>query len=265
MPRRVGGMPSAAGAHRLVLLRHGESEWNKQNLFTGWSDADLTVLGEQQATNGGRLMLERGVLPDLLHTSLQTRAIRTAELALHAMGRSWIPVRRDWRINERHYGDLTGKNKAETLAEHGAEKVKIWRRSYDVPPPDIRPDNPYNPNADERYAQVPRDQLPTAKCLADVVARLVPYWDEVLAPDLRAGHTVLVAAHGNSLRALVKQLDGISDDAIVELNIPTGEPLVYELGPDLRPIEALPVEERYLRSVDEIRAAAEAVARQAEG
>lgn len=251
--------------HRLVLLRHGESEWNKLLLFTGWWDAQLTGLGEAQATEAGRLMAERGIAPDVLHTSLQTRAIRTAELALFAMGRSWIPVRRDWRLNERHYGDLTGKNKAETAAIFGADQVKVWRRSYDVPPPPIAPDSEFNPNTDERYAQVPPDQLPLAECLADVVERLLPYWFEGLVPDLRAGHTVLVGAHGNSLRALVKHLDGISDDDIVELNIPTGEPLVYELGDDLTPLEDKPVEERYLRGADEIRAAAEAVARQAEG
>jgi 2,3-bisphosphoglycerate-dependent phosphoglycerate mutase len=256
---------AAQGTHRLVLLRHGESEWNLQNLFTGWWDAQLTPLGEEQARAGGRLMAERGVHPDVLHTSLQTRAIPTAELALAEMGRSWIPVQRSWRLNERHYGDLTGKDKAQTAAEYGADQVKVWRRSYDVPPPPITEENPFNPNRDERYAQVPTDLLPLAECLEDVVARLLPYWEEALAPDLRAGRTVLVAAHGNSLRALVKELDGISDDDIVELNIPTGEPLVYELGDDLRPVEARPVEERYLRSPEEIRAAAEAVARQAEG
>ncbi len=258
-------MAPATASHRLVLLRHGESEWNRENLFTGWWDADLTDLGEQQALAGGRLMAEAGICPDVLHTSLQTRAIRTAELALWALGRSWIPVRRDWRLNERHYGDLTGRNKAETQERFGAEQVKVWRRSYDVPPPDIADDNPHNPNHDERYAQVPTDQLPKAECLADVVARLGPYWDEALVPELQAGRTVLIGAHGNSLRALVKLLDGISDDDIVELNIPTGEPLVYDLGADLRPLEAKPVEERYLRSPEEIRAAAEAVARQAEG
>ncbi len=250
--------------HRLVLLRHGESEWNQANLFTGWWDSQLTELGESQATAGGLLMTEHGVKPDVVHTSLQTRAIRTAELALFAMGRSWIPVRRDWRLNERHYGDLTGRNKAETAARYGAEQVQIWRRSYDIPPPPIADDNPHNPNGDERYAQVPPDQLPRTECLKDVVARLLPYWEEGIVPDLRAGLTVLIAAHGNSLRALVKHLDGIGDDEIVELNIPTGEPLVYDLGDDLRPLEAMPVDERYLRSADEIRAAAEAVARQAQ-
>lgn len=251
--------------HRLVLLRHGESEWNKLNLFTGWWDAPLTTLGEAQATAGGELMAERGIAPDVVHTSLQTRAIRTVELALYAMGRSWIPVRRDWRLNERHYGDLTGRNKAETAARYGAEQVKVWRRSYDIPPPPISDDNEFNPNGDERYASVPPDALPRTECLKDVVARLLPYWEEAIAPDLRAGHTVLVGAHGNSLRALVKHLDDISDDEIVELNIPTGEPLVYDLDDDLRPVEAKPVEERYLRSAAEIRAAADAVARQAEG
>jgi 2,3-bisphosphoglycerate-dependent phosphoglycerate mutase len=250
--------------HRLVLLRHGESEWNQANLFTGWWDSQLTELGESQATAGGLLMTEHGVKPDVVHTSLQTRAIRTAELALFAMGRSWIPVRRDWRLNERHYGDLTGRNKADTAARYGAEQVKIWRRSYDIPPPPIADDNPHNPNGDERYAQVPPDQLPRTECLKDVVARLLPYWEEGIVPDLRAGWTVLIAAHGNSLRALVKHLDGIGDDEIVDLNIPTGEPLVYDLGDDLRPLEAMPVDERYLRSAEEIRAAAEAVARQAE-
>ena len=249
---------------RLVLLRHGESEWNQRNLFTGWWDADLTPLGESQATAAGELLAAHDVRADVTHTSLQTRAIRTVELALHAQGRSWFPVRRDWRLNERHYGDLTGRNKAETAARYGAEQVKLWRRSYDVPPPPISPENEYNPNDDERYAQVPAGQLPLTECLADVVARLLPYWYDAIVPDLRAGHTVLVGAHGNSLRALVKHLDHISDADIVELNIPTGEPFVYELGDDLEPVTDVPVEERYLRGPEEIRAAAEAVARQAE-
>ncbi len=251
-------------SHRLVLLRHGESEWNKLNLFTGWWDAPLTPLGESQAWEAGRAMSEAGLRPDVLHTSLQTRAIHTAELSLRAMDRSWIPVRRHWRLNERHYGDLTGRNKAETAERYGADQVKVWRRSYDVPPPPITDDNDHNPNGDERYAQVPASDLPLTECLKDVVARLLPYWDDALVPDLRAGRTVLVAAHGNSLRALVKHLDDIGEAAIVELNIPTGEPLVYDLDQDLRPLEAKPVEERYLRSPEEIRAAAEAVARQAE-
>jgi 2,3-bisphosphoglycerate-dependent phosphoglycerate mutase len=252
-------------AHRLVLLRHGESEWNKLNLFTGWWDAPLTPLGESQATSAGHLMTDHGIAPDIVHTSLQTRAIHTTELALRAMGRSWIPVRRDWRLNERHYGDLTGRNKEDTLEQYGEEQFQAWRRSYDVRPPEMQPDNQFNPNGDERYRQVPPDDLPLTECLKDVVARLLPCWDEVIVPDLRAGGTVLVGAHGNSLRALVKHLDAISDAEIVELNIPTGEPLVYELGEDLRPVEAKPVVERYLRDPEEIRAAAEAVARQAEG
>jgi 2,3-bisphosphoglycerate-dependent phosphoglycerate mutase len=251
--------------HQLVLLRHGESEWNQRNLFTGWWDAQLTELGEAQAVEAGRLMAARGIAPQVVHTSVQTRAIRTVELALFEMGRSWIPVRRDWRLNERHYGDLTGRNKAETAERFGADQVKVWRRSYDVPPPPIADDNAHNPNGDERYAQVPADKLPLTECLKDVVERLLPYWTDAIVPDLRAGWTVLVGAHGNSLRALVKHLDGISDADIVELNIPTGEPLVYELDDDMRPAEQKPVEERYLRSAEEIRAAAEAVARQAEG
>jgi len=251
--------------HRLVLLRHGESEWNRKVLFTGWWDAALTPLGESQATTAGRLMDDHDIRADVVHTSLQTRAIRTVDLALLAQGRSWIPVRRDWRLNERHYGDLTGRNKVETAERYGEEQVKVWRRSYDVPPPAITPENDFNPNDDERYAQVPDGQLPLTECLQDVVERLLPYWTEAIVPDLRAGGTVLIGAHGNSLRALVKHLDDISETDIVELNIPTGEPLVYDLGQDLRPVEDKPVEERYLRSPEEIRAAAEAVARQAEG
>ena len=250
--------------YRLVLLRHGESEWNQQNLFTGWWDAALTPRGESQAVEAGRLMVEHDVRADVVHTSLQTRAIRTVELALYTQGRSWLPVRRHWRLNERHYGDLTGRNKAETAARYGADQVKVWRRSYDTRPPPIGADNQFNPNADERYARVPPDQLPVAECLKDVVDRMLPYWHSAIAPDLRAGHTVLVGAHGNSLRALVKYLDDISETDIVELNIPTGEPLVYELDDDLRPVEAKAVEERYLRSPEAIRAAAEMVARQAE-
>jgi 2,3-bisphosphoglycerate-dependent phosphoglycerate mutase len=249
---------------RLVLLRHGESEWNRLNLFTGWWDSALTPLGESQASEAGRLMDEHDVRADVVHTSLQTRAIRTVDLALFVQGRSWIPVRRDWRLNERHYGDLTGRDKAETAERYGAEQVKVWRRSYDVRPPAILDDNEWNPNDDERYRQVPPEELPLAECLKDVVERLLPYWNGAIAADLREGRTVLVGAHGNSLRALVKHLDGISDDDIVDLNIPTGEPLVYDLGEDLRPLDAMAVEARYLRGPEEIRAAAEAVARQAE-
>jgi 2,3-bisphosphoglycerate-dependent phosphoglycerate mutase len=251
--------------HTLVLLRHGESEWNLENLFTGWYDSGLTPTGEAQAVAGGRLMAERALLPDVVHTSVLVRAIRTADLALGEMGRTWIPVRRHWRLNERHYGDLQGLNKAETAERHGAEKVKLWRRSYDVPPPPMDRDDPRNVRHDPRYAGLPQELVPDTECLADVVERMLPYWYDRIVPDLGAGNVVLVSAHGNSLRALVKHLDGISESEIVELNIPTGEPLVYELGDDFRPLVAKPTIERYLRSPDEIAAAAEAVARQAGG
>jgi 2,3-bisphosphoglycerate-dependent phosphoglycerate mutase len=252
-------------AHTLVLLRHGESEWNLKNLFTGWYDCDLTATGEAQAVAGGQLMAQHGVLPDLVHTSLLVRAIRTADLALRELGRSWIPVRRHWRLNERHYGALQGLNKADTAERFGADQVKVWRRSYDIPPPPLSPDDERSARRDPRYADLPPELVPDTECLADVVDRMLPYWYDAIAPDLVAGRVVLVAAHGNSLRALVKHLDGIGDGEIVGLNIPTGEPLVYELGNDFRPLEDKAVEERYLRSPEEIRAAAEAVARQAEG
>jgi 2,3-bisphosphoglycerate-dependent phosphoglycerate mutase len=249
--------------HTLVLVRHGESEWNKLNLFTGWVDADLTDKGEAEARAAGPAMVEAGVRPTVLHTSLQTRAIRTAQLALGEIGRLWLPVRRSWRLNERHYGDLTGKNKAETLEQYGAEQVKVWRRSYDTPPPPIAPDNPNDPGADPRYAGLPPELLPTAECLKDVVERMLPYWFDAIVPDLHAGETVLVAAHGNSLRALVKHLDGISEDDITELNLPTGVPIRYELDDHFRPTEQRPVFDRFLGDAEAARAAAEAVARQA--
>jgi 2,3-bisphosphoglycerate-dependent phosphoglycerate mutase len=249
----------------LVLLRHGESQWNLENLFTGWYDVDLSAKGEAQAVEAGRLMAERGLLPDVLHTSVQVRAIRTAELALREMGRSWIPVRRHWRLNERHYGDLQGLNKAETAERFGLDQVKVWRRAYDVPPPPMPRDDPRNVRHDPRYAGLPPEIVPDTECLADVVERMLPYWYDAIVPDLAPGRVLLVAAHGNSLRALVKHLSHISDEDITELNIPTGEPLVYELGDDGWPVDDTPVEERYLRSAEEIRAAAEAVARQAGG
>jgi 2,3-bisphosphoglycerate-dependent phosphoglycerate mutase len=252
-------------ARTLVLLRHGESEWNRKNLFTGWYDCDLSPKGEAQAADGGRLMAERGVLADVVHTSVLVRAIRTAEISLRELDRSWIPVRRHWRLNERHYGDLQGLDKKETAERFGADQVKVWRRAYDVRPPAMPRDDPRNIRHDPRYADLPPEVVPDTECLADVVDRMLPYWYDAIVPDLAPGRVVLVAAHGNSLRALVKHLDGISDDDIVELNIPTGEPLVYELGDDYRPVDDVPVEERYLRSADEIRAAAEAVARQAGG
>lgn len=249
----------------LVLLRHGQSTWNAENLFTGWWDADLSELGRTEAAAAGTVMAEAGVRPDVVHTSLQTRAIRTANLALDELGLLWLPVRRHWRLNERHYGDLTGRNKAEATAEFGADQVKVWRRSYDVPPPPTSAGNRFDPNADLRYAAIPRDVLPTSECLADVVARLLPYWFDVLVPELAGGRTVLVAAHGNSLRALVKHLDGIADADIAGLDIPTGVPLVYELDADARPTEAKPVLDRALGDPAAIAAAAAAVAAQASG
>ena len=248
----------------LVLLRHGQSEWNLSGQFTGWVDVDLTALGRDEAVQGGRQLRDAGILPDVLHTSVQLRAIRTAELALDEMGRKWIPVRRSWRLNERHYGALQGKNKKETAEEFGADQVKVWRRSYDVPPPPLAIDDPIS-GIDERYDDLPRDVLPRSECLRDVVARMLPYWHDAIAPDLRAGNVVLVAAHGNSLRALVKHLDGMSDADVVELNIPTGMPLVYELDDDLAPtgpVGVLGVKGRYL-DPDAAAAAADAVKRQA--
>jgi 2,3-bisphosphoglycerate-dependent phosphoglycerate mutase len=223
--------------YTLILLRHGESEWNAKNLFTGWVDVDLTDKGREEARRGGELLLEAGLLPDVVHTSLLTRAIRTSQLALEAADRMWIPVKRNWRLNERHYGALQGKNKKQTLEEFGEEQFMLWRRSYDVPPPPIAPDDPYAQTDDPRYAALPPDARPATECLADVVRRMIPYWEDVIvAEDLRAGKKVLVAAHGNSLRALVKHLDGISDADIAELNIPTGIPLVYRLDANLKPI-----------------------------
>lgn len=220
----------------LILLRHGQSEWNLANLFTGWVDVGLTAKGEAEAVRGGELLAEHDVLPTVLHTSLQKRAIRTAELSLAACDRSWVPVRRSWRLNERHYGALQGKNKKETLEAYGEEQFALWRRSYDVPPPPIDPDDPYAQTHDDRYAALPPETLPSTECLADVVTRMIPYWEDVIvAEHLRAGLTVLVVAHGNSLRALVKHLDGISDEDIAGLNIPTGIPLVYRLDENLKP------------------------------
>ncbi|HEX6681344.1 MAG TPA: phosphoglyceromutase [Candidatus Limnocylindrales bacterium] len=217
----------------LVLLRHGESEWNAKNLFTGWVDVDLTAKGEAEARRGGEMLREHGLLPDVMHTSVQRRAIRTGELALHAADRHWIPVKRSWRLNERHYGALQGKNKKETLAAYGEEQFMLWRRSYDTPPPPIAQDDPFAQFGDPRYAGIPQ---PATECLKDVVGRMLPYWYDAIIPDLLEGKTVLVAAHGNSLRALVKHLDGISDADIAALNIPTGMPLRYDLNDDLTPV-----------------------------
>jgi 2,3-bisphosphoglycerate-dependent phosphoglycerate mutase len=219
----------------LVLLRHGESEWNSKGLFTGWVDVGLSGTGAQEAEHGGRLLVQSGLRPSVVHTSVLTRAIQTAQLALEEAGLLWLPVRRSWRLNERHYGALQGKDKARTRQEFGEEQFMLWRRSYDVPPPPIADDDPLSQSGDPRYAGLPPEARPRTECLKDVVVRLLPYWYDAIVPDLGREETVLVVAHGNSLRALVKHLDGISDAAIAELNIPTGIPLVYELDDDFRP------------------------------
>jgi 2,3-bisphosphoglycerate-dependent phosphoglycerate mutase len=221
----------------LILLRHGESEWNAKNLFTGWVDVKLSQKGEGEARRGGELLKQKGLLPDLVHTSLLRRAIQTANLALDTCDRHWIPVQRSWRLNERHYGALQGKDKAQTLAQYGEEQFKLWRRSYDVPPPPIADEDPFSQAQDPRYSDL-GNAMPKTECLKDVVARILPYWQSSIVPDLQAGATVLVAAHGNSLRALVKHLDGITDEAIAELNIPTGIPLHYILDENLKPTKA---------------------------
>ena len=220
----------------LVLLRHGQSQWNEKDLFTGWIDVDLTPRGEAEARAGGRAMAAAGVLPTIVHTSLLTRAIRTADLALEELGRLWLPVRRSWRLNERHYGDLEARNKAETKERYGEVQFLAWRRSYATPPPPLPDGDERSALGDPRYADLPPEVIPATECLADVVARLLPWWEDAIGPDLLAGHLVLVAAHGNSLRALRKHLDGISDADIVGLELPTGVPTVYELDGDLRPI-----------------------------
>ena len=217
----------------LVLLRHGESEWNAKNLFTGWVDVRLSDKGEAEARRGGVMLAERGLLPDVLHTSLLRRAIHTSQLALDACDRHWIPVHRSWRLNERHYGALQGKDKAQTLAEYGKEQFQLWRRSFDVPPPPIDDADPYSQAHDARYAGI---SAPKTECLKDVIDRMLPYWDEAIVPDLKSGKRVLVTAHGNSLRALVKHLDGISDADIAGLNIPTGIPLYYKLDENFKPV-----------------------------
>ena len=222
-------------SHTLVLLRHGESDWNAKNLFTGWVDVPLTEKGQGEARRGGEQLLEAGVLPDVVHTSLLRRAISTAGLALDAADRHWIPVKRSWRLNERHYGALQGKDKKQTLEQYGEEQFMLWRRSFDVPPPPIDLDDEFSQAHDVRYADLGSD-LPATECLKDVIARMVPYWESDIVPALAAGRTVLIAAHGNSLRAIVKHLDGISDEDIAGLNIPTGMPLVYELDDSFAPV-----------------------------
>lgn len=221
---------------KLILLRHGESQWNEKNLFTGWVDVPLSLKGEQEAKRAGELFKNRGLLPDILHTSLLKRAINTAEIALNECDRQWIQVRRSWRLNERHYGALQGKNKAETLAQYGEEQFLLWRRSFDVPPPPIDDSDLYSQVGDVRYSDL-GPAVPKTECLLDVIKRMIPYWNESIVPDLKSGKNILVTAHGNSLRALVKHLDGISDTDIAGLNIPTGIPLLYELNEKLEPIK----------------------------
>jgi len=228
--RQTDGM-----TYTLVLLRHGESEWNALNLFTGWVDVPLSQKGRDEAVRGGELLAQEGVLPDVVHTSLLRRAIMTANLALDSADRHWIPVARSWRLNERHYGALQGKDKKQIRDEFGEEQFMTWRRSYDVPPPPIEPGSEFSQDGDPRYAGEP---VPATECLKDVLERALPYWESAIVPDLRAGKTVLVAAHGNSLRAIIKHLDGIDDATIAGLNVPTGIPLVYELGEDLAPVTA---------------------------
>ncbi|MDQ3628493.1 MAG: phosphoglyceromutase [Actinomycetota bacterium] len=225
-----------SAAYRLVLLRHGESEWNAKNLFTGWVDVPLNDVGRAQAARGAELLASHDLLPDVSHTSVLRRAIGTAALCLDGIDRHWIPVRRSWRLNERHYGALQGKDKKATLEQYGEEQFMTWRRSYDVPPPPIEDDDEFSQAADVRYADLPPELLPRTECLADVLDRMLPYWYDAVVPDLRAGGTVLVTAHGNSLRALVKHLDDIDEQRIVGLNIPTGIPLLYELDDSLRPL-----------------------------
>ena len=227
-------MANESATYKLILLRHGQSEWNEKNLFTGWVDVPLTEKGRAEATRGGELIAENQLLPDVVHTSLLRRAMNTANLSLDAADRLWIPVKRSWRLNERHYGALQGKNKAEIREEYGEEQFMTWRRSYDTPPPELDDSSEWSQAGDPRYADVAN--LPRTECLKDVLERFMPYWEEQVIPDLKAGKTVLVAAHGNSLRALVKHLDGISDEEIAGLNIPTGIPLYYELDQNLKPV-----------------------------
>jgi 2,3-bisphosphoglycerate-dependent phosphoglycerate mutase len=221
--------------YKVVLLRHGESTWNRENRFTGWTDVDLSERGRQEAVAAGRLLKEEGYSFDLAFTSVLTRALRTCWMTLDEMGELWIPVERSWRLNERHYGALQGLNKAETAAQHGEAQVKIWRRAYDIPPPPLTPDDERHPSRDRRYAGLAPSEIPLTESLKDTVARFLPYWHSTIAPAITSGQRVLIAAHGNSLRALVKYLDNISDEQIVELNIPTGIPLVYELDDSLTP------------------------------
>ena len=244
---------------KLILVRHGQSLWNLENLFTGWTDIDLAPAGHEEAVRAGRQLIEDKLVIDVAFTSVLKRAIRTLWIMLDEMDRMWIPVERSWRLNERHYGALQGLNKTQTVERHGEAQVKIWRRSYDVPPPPLPLDDPRHPRFDARYAGVPPGEIPSAESLKDTLARVLPLWHTRIAPELRAGRTVLVAAHGNSLRAMVKMLDAVSENDIVELNIPTGIPLLYELDEQLKPRAS-----RYLGDPEAAAAAAEAVKRQAE-
>ena len=245
---------------KLVLVRHGQSTWNLENLFTGWVDVDLTELGRTEAREAGRLLKAEGFEFDLAFTSVLKRAIRTLWIVLDEMDLMWLPVERSWRLNERHYGALQGLDKAQTVAKHGAEQVKIWRRSYDVPPPALALDDERHPRFERRYAAIKADELPAAESLKTTLDRVLPYWNNRLAPELKAGRNVLVVAHGNSLRALVKMLDNMSNEEIIEFNIPTGVPIQYELDDSLKPLSR-----RFLGDPEAIKAAAEAVARQTEG
>src|SRR6266850_7595220 len=242
----------------LVLLRPGQSTWNLENLFTGWHDVPLSELGEREAREAGQLMKQAGLAPQVVHTSVLVRAIQTADLALAEMERTWIPVKRSWRLNERHYGALQGLNKQQTSDKYGAEQVKVWRRSYDVRPPDLKPSDERHPSHDPRYASLPPELLPSAECLKDVVERMLPYWYDAIVPDLLQNSCVLVSAHGNSLRALVKHLDGLTEQEVVDLDIPTGVPRVYDLNADFKPAAW-----RYLGDPAEIEQRAAAVRAQA--
>ncbi len=242
---------------KLVLMRHGESRWNLENRFTGWKDVDLTEKGIAEARSAGRLLKTEGFDFDLAYTSLLTRAIRTLWLVQEELDRLWLPVTKDWRLNERHYGALEGLNKAETAAQYGEDQVKIWRRSYDIPPPPLKLDDARHPSRDPRYATLKPQDLPLSECLKDTVERVIPYWLSDIAPQVAAGKRVIVAAHGNSLRALIKYLDGVSDEGIVEVNVPTGVPLVYELDDNLRPLRNY-----YLGDAAEVAKAQAAVAAQ---
>ena len=243
--------------HKLVLLRHGQSDWNRENRFTGWTDVDLSAAGIEEAHSAAKLLLDHGFTFDVAFTSVLKRAIRTLSIVLDEMDLMWIPVQRSWRLNERHYGALQGLNKAETAAEHGEDQVKIWRRSYDVRPPALEPSDPRFPGHDRRYTDLSDQELPRTECLKDTVDRFLPYWRDAIVPTIREGKRVLIAAHGNSLRALVKHLDEVSDHDIVNLNIPTGMPLVYELDDELHPLR-----HEFLGDPEQVRKAMEAVAHQ---